>query len=80
MNPGPVEEAGKVAGGVIEALKTQPLALALVIMNCALLGLFFYVTSTISKQREREVTMLYADHKEVRDLLARCVVPKESNI
>jgi hypothetical protein len=81
MNPGPVEEVGKVAGGIVESLKSQPLALALVIMNCALLGLFFFVTSTIAKQREREITMLYAEHKEVRELLSRCAVSpsKESN-
>jgi hypothetical protein len=75
MNPGPLEEAGKAAGSVIDAMKTQPLALALVIMNCALLGLFFFVTSTVAKQREREITMLYAEHKEVRELLSRCTAP-----
>jgi hypothetical protein len=75
MNPGPVEEVGKVAGGVIDAMKSQPLALALVIMNCALLGLFFYVTSTIAKQREREVALMYADQKEIRELVSRCMVP-----
>jgi hypothetical protein len=75
MNPGITEEVGKAAGGVIDAMKSQPLALALVIMNCALLGLFFYVTSTIAKQREREVALMYADQKEIRELVSRCMVP-----
>lgn len=75
MNPGLTEEAGKVAGGIVDSLKSQPLSLALVIMNCALLGIFFYVTATIAKQREREVALMYADQKEIRELLSRCVVP-----
>jgi hypothetical protein len=74
MNPGVGEEGVKVVGGIVESLKAQPLSLALVIMNIALLGLFFYITQTISKQREREITMLYNEHKEVRELLSRCVV------
>ena len=33
MNPGPIEEGGKVAVGVVEGLRSQPLALALVVLN-----------------------------------------------
>ena len=44
-------------------------------MNIALLGFFYFLLKTVSDQREREVALLYTDHKEVRDLLARCIVP-----
>jgi len=33
MNPGAVEEGAKVASGVVEALRSQPIALALIVMN-----------------------------------------------
>jgi hypothetical protein len=79
VNPGPVEEAGKLAGGFMESLKSQPLALALVVMNIALLALFFWIGKTVAATREREINLLYTDQKEIRELLSRCVVPKEAN-
>lgn len=80
MNPGPVEEVGKVATGFIESMKSQPLALALVFMNIALLALFWYIGKLVAQTREREVGLLYADQKEIRELLSKCVVPhKESS-
>jgi len=42
MNPGPVEETGKVAIGVVDALKTQPVTLAMVIFNIILLGVVYF--------------------------------------
>src|SRR5262245_58611481 len=72
---GPVEEAGKLAGGVVEALKTQPLGLIMLIVNVLLIGLLFYVAVVSSRTREREVTQIYAAQKEVQQLLARCFTP-----
>jgi len=74
MNPGPVEEVGKVASGFVESLKQQPLSLALVVMNFALLGLLYYVAGMAAGAREREVSLVYADQKEIRELLSKCVV------
>jgi len=33
MNPGAIEEGAKVATGVVDALRAQPIALALIVMN-----------------------------------------------
>jgi hypothetical protein len=33
MNPGAVEEGAKVASNVVEGLKSQPLSLALIVLN-----------------------------------------------
>lgn len=74
---GAVEEVGKAAGGIIDSLKSQPLSLALVIMNLALLGFFYFLLTTLAGQRERAMTQLYEDNKTVRDLLSRCIVPGE---
>ena len=72
---GAVEEGAKVVGGFMEALKREPLSLALVVMNLALLAFFYVLLTRVADQREREIGLLYADKKEVRELLAQCVVP-----
>jgi len=38
MNPGAVEEGAKVASGVVDALRAQPIALALIVMNIIFVG------------------------------------------
>ena len=70
-----IEQGGKVATGFIDALKKEPLSLALVLMNVALLVFFYVLLTTVSKQREHEIGLLYADKKEVREMLSKCVVP-----
>jgi hypothetical protein len=76
---GALEESGKVAGSFIDALKREPLSLALVVMNLAMLAFFYFLLTTVAAQREREINLLYADKKEVRELLAQCVVPDRSD-
>jgi hypothetical protein len=73
---GPTEEGIKVAGTFVEAMKSQPLSLSLVIMNLCLLFFSWLILSSVSKQTETEINLLYAEHKEVRELLAKCVVPE----
>ena len=72
---GAVEEGAKLAGGFMDALKREPLSLALVVMNLAMLLFFYFLLTTVASQREREIQLLYTDKKEVRELLAKCVVP-----
>lgn len=72
---GAVEESAKLAGGFMEALKREPLSLALVVMNLSLLGFFWLILNAVAAQREREINLLYEDKKEVRELIAKCVVP-----
>lgn len=74
---GVTEEAGRVTMGFMDALKREPLSLALVVMNLCLLVFFYLLLTTIATQREREVGLLYADKKEVREMLAKCIVPQE---
>lgn len=75
MNPGPVEEVGKATGFFMTIMKDQPLSLALVIMNVALLVLFWMIMDRVSETRGREMKLIYDEHKEVRELLAKCVIP-----
>lgn len=74
---GAIESGEKIASGFMGALKEEPLSLALVAMNLALLMVFWFILSNVSAQREREVGLMYQDKKEVRELLAKCVVPND---
>ena len=76
MNPGVTEEVGKVAGGFVSSLKDQPLSLALVVMNLAMLVFFYFLLNTVATQREREITQLHQEQREVREMLGKCIIPE----
>lgn len=67
------DDVGKSSLSVIDALRREPLSLALVIMNLALLGFFYFTLSVVAEQREREVKMLYDDKKAVNDMAKGCI-------
>jgi len=75
MNPGPVEEVGKVAGGIVNALASQPLALALVIMNFGLMAIFYIVLDRVDSHQLHREQAAIAEQKEVRELLSHCIIP-----
>lgn len=75
MNPGPVEEAGKTAGLFMQIMKDQPLSLALVIMNIALLALFWYIARTQSELRSHDIELIFKQQKDVQELLSKCIIP-----
>jgi len=77
MNPGAMEEGVKVAGGVVESLKAQPLSLALVIMNVALLCLLFYVARSAMETRRHETEAFYQAQKETQAVLSKCIEPEQ---
>jgi branched-subunit amino acid ABC-type transport system permease component len=68
MNPGPLDEAGKAASGFMDAMKTQPLSLALVVMNIALLALFYVIIRSAEGRQIRIVEQ----QKQLVELLAQC--------
>ena len=76
---GVVEEGAKIAGTFMDSLKREPLSLALVFMNVALLATFYVILMRVADQRKEEVALMYADKKDVRELLAKCVVPPRSS-
>ena len=66
MTPGHIEQVGKVATSTVEALKNQPLMLALVILQGFVLGAVLY--SSIARQNA--VTEQF---KHVYELLESCM-------
>ena len=74
MNPGPVEEAGQTARGLIDALKAQPAVLALSLAQVAMLVFMFYALHSGALFRETMLKQSFEYQREVSQLLAKCVV------
>ena len=66
-------DAARTAGSFIDALKGQPLSLALVAMNLGLLGFLYYTGVIAHDERLTEMKMLYENRSEMARLLASCV-------
>ena len=66
MNPGAVEEAGKVAGSMIEALRASPIVLALVMLQVLTMAAVLYN----SIDRQRGSSKQFAD---MHALLDKCI-------
>ena len=73
MNPGPTEEVGKIAGSFIDSMKTQPLSLALVVMNIILLGYMFYIEMRFSEGRKYAFEQIIGQQKDMATMLAHCI-------
>jgi len=69
----PVAEAGKTARSFMDALKEQPLSLALVVMNFALVAYLFYSGASITSQRQETTKLIVAWQHETDILMANCV-------
>jgi len=69
MNGGPVTEGVR---GFFDALKAQPLSLALVVMNLGLLGFLYYTGVEASRERHNEMALMYQNRLDVAKLLASC--------
>jgi hypothetical protein len=70
-----VPGAGEAVTGFLDAMKTQPLALALVVMNFALIGFTYYQSSLFNAQRSDNIKLFIQVQTEVQKLLAQCVIP-----
>jgi hypothetical protein len=77
MTPGVAEEAGQTARSFIDALKTQPAVLALIISNLLLLGFMFYALRAGAQFRQDMIKDNFTYQREISQLLARCVVPEK---
>ena len=69
------ENTGKVALSVVDSLKTSPMALALVVMNFALIGFVYMQSTQFNSSRKENVHLTVEMQREVQKLLAQCVVP-----
>jgi hypothetical protein len=72
MNPGAIEEVGKVATGTIDALKNQPLMIALIVLQALVLAAVLYN----SLSRQASVDKQFA---HVFELLQTCMKDNSSS-
>jgi hypothetical protein len=71
----PVEEAGKVATSVVESLKSQPLAIALIVINILFLLGVGYLLRDLS---ERQATSTERKDALIADMMKKayeCAMP-----
>ena len=71
----PLEETAKVATGFIDSMKSQPLALALFVMNFRLIGFVYYQSSVFNSQRIENVNLFVKMQGEVQQMLSKCIIP-----
>jgi len=64
-----IQEGAKAAGGIIEALKTQPALLALIVVAFGLLGYSWYEGQAFNEY----VRIVSAQQSEAMQLLAKCL-------
>jgi hypothetical protein len=74
MNPSPgaAEEGVKVAGSIVDALKTNPALLALIVLSFGMLGFTFYEAQLFSAQRGDLLKVMIEQQRETSVLLAQC--------
>ena len=75
MNPGAIEETGKVAIGIVDALKSTPMSIAMILTNVMLLVFLFYSQNQFYVQRQEITKMFIEEGRRVNELLSKCVVP-----
>jgi len=73
MNP--IQATGQAARGFMDALKGEPIVLALCVMNAALIGFVYYQSSIFNSQRSDNVKLFVQMQAEVQKLLSQCIVP-----
>ena len=75
----PIQTTGKAAAGFVDAMKGQPLVLALIVISFALIGLLYYQSALFNTQRQENVKLFLEVQKEVQKLLSQCIVPPPPN-
>ena len=66
MNPGPAEEVGTTARSVVDALKSQPLILVLLLINIMFVAFLFFA---MREQAQRKDSLI----ADLTRLLAACL-------
>ena len=77
---GAVEEGGKVATSIVDAFKSQPMTLALMLMNLGLLVILWWTAEKQAALRSHDIEIMSQQQHQAIELLSRCVVPKSQTL
>lgn len=72
MNPGAAEEAGKVATGLIDSLRSTPLVLALIVFNAIFIAGVYFSVRNERASTERIMSLLIDEKADMDRALAAC--------
>ena len=72
MNPGPVEDVGKVATSIVESLKSSPATLALIAFFSIFLVLFYMSIRDQRVSMEKVQSTLIAQIGKMSEMLYNC--------
>ena len=72
MSNGPVHEAGETARSIVDVFRANPLVLALILMNLALLFLLYISSVSGERERTQSLAMPSENRKIVGQLLHDC--------
>jgi hypothetical protein len=73
MNPAPSEEAGQTARSLIDALKANPMTLALVVFNVIFIGAVYFGTRDQRASQGEIIKMLLENQQKTSEMLQQCV-------
>ena len=72
------EQGAKVATGVIDALRSQPMMLAVLLLNGLIFLVIFYAVQTNRTAQHEIMKVMLDQNAKSQELLSRCVVPRAS--
>ena len=67
-----IDNGIKVANGIVDALKREPLTLALVVINIGMLLLIFYIAKGSAETRRSELEHIFQNQAEMMRILSQC--------
>ena len=76
LDPKIVEEGGKLANTIVSELKTQPISLALILLNIIFVAFAVFLAHTIN---QRTINQYDAKDKLIHELLDTCLKKEGTN-
>jgi len=76
MNPGAIEEGGKVASNVVDAFKPHPALLLLVVLNLLFLGSALWFLNSLADSASRSREGLMKENSAHFDALLKLCAPR----
>lgn len=66
------QEAGETARSIVSGLSSNPLVLALVVIDLATIGLLYWSAMSAERERRESLKLLYGNRELVAKLLSSC--------